>query len=393
MSLLNEYITKGISQEKLQEELQNLITRYNAKRNTYLFVYAAAISKRIPDISLQQEDHYIISDLLRDKKVDRLDFYIETPGGNGWAAEEIVRCLRKKSNHISFVVSGEAKSAGTLMVLSGNEILMTETGSLGPVDAQVRIGRGQVSAMDYKEWMEEKQADAQTSGILNPVDATIIAQVSPGELQGVYQTLKFAEDLVKEWLPKYKFKDWETTNSRKMAVTEQMKINRAKEIVDKLTNRDEWRLHGRSIKIEDISELLKIIRVDDDEELSDIVYRIQMVCKLLFDSTPIYKIFATEDNKILKTAVKASPKKPNIPKDTSVVELEIDCPDCKKKYKFYLKFINENKIDEDMKDRNINKFPVAGVFKCVNCGCEINLNSLKDNLEKKLGKKAIVEEV
>ena len=34
---------------------------------------------------------------------------------------------------------------------------MTETGSLGPIDAQVKIGRSIVSAHDYKAWIDEKR--------------------------------------------------------------------------------------------------------------------------------------------------------------------------------------------------------------------------------------------
>ena len=63
--------------------------------------------------------------------------YIETPGGSGETAEEVVKFLRNNFDTVSFVVSGEAKSAGTIIVLSGDEILMTETGSLGPIDAQM----------------------------------------------------------------------------------------------------------------------------------------------------------------------------------------------------------------------------------------------------------------
>lgn len=43
------------------------------------------------------------------------------------------------------------------MVLSGDNIYMTETGSLGPIDAQVKIGRSVVSAHDYKAWVDEKK--------------------------------------------------------------------------------------------------------------------------------------------------------------------------------------------------------------------------------------------
>jgi ATP-dependent protease ClpP protease subunit len=39
---------------------------------------------------------------------------IETPGGSGEAAEEIVEFLYSKYNTVDFIISGEAKSAGTL---------------------------------------------------------------------------------------------------------------------------------------------------------------------------------------------------------------------------------------------------------------------------------------
>jgi len=392
MSLLNEYIKKGIDIKILENELQSLIKRYNQSRNTFLFVYSVANNKKIPDIILQQEDYYIISDLLKEKAIDNLDFYIETPGGSGEAAEEIVRCLREKSNNISFIVSGEAKSAGTLIVLSGNEILMTKTGSLGPIDAQIRIGRSQVSAMDYKEWFEKKQIEAQEKNYLNPVDATIIAQISPGELQGIYQSLQFAEDLVKEWLPKYKFKNWDITETRKKEVTSEMKINRAKEIVDKLTDRDEWHSHGRSIKIDDLDGLLKIIRVDDDPDLADMVYRIQMVCKLIFDSSTIYKIFATEDYKIFKSAAQI-PSGVLLPKEKAeVAEFEVICPKCEQKHMIYIKFSDNEKIDIDFQKKGAKPYPIDNKLKCDNCGFSIDLGGIKNQLEMQIGKKAILKE-
>jgi len=393
MGLLNEYIEKGIDIKALENELQSLIKQYNKKRETYLFVYTTAINKRIPDIALQQEDHYIISDLLRGVSIDKLDFYIETPGGSGEAAEEIVRCLRKKCDHISFVVSGEAKSAGTLIVLSGDEILMTQTGSLGPIDAQIRIGRSPVSAMDYKEWIEKKQSEAQKNNYLNPVDATIIAQISPGELQGIYQSLKFAEDLVKGWLPKYKFKNWNITETSKTEVTQQMKVERAKEIVDKLTDRDEWHSHGRSIKIDDLDELLKIIHVDDDPDLKNLVYRIQMVCKLIFDSSTNYKIFATADYKIFKSAtqIPSGILPPN--KKAEVAEFKVVCPKCGQQYSIYIKFSDNKKIDVDLQKKGSKPYPINNKLKCDNCGFSIDLSGVKNQLEMQIGKKAILEEV
>src|SRR3989338_9120404 len=109
------------------------------------------------------------------------------------------------------------------MILSGDEILMTKTGSVGPIDAQVRIGRTTISAYDYMEWVEEKLKEAEKKDRLNPFDATMVAQISPGELKGVNHALRFAEDLVGKWLKKYKFKHWNITETRKRKVTERMK--------------------------------------------------------------------------------------------------------------------------------------------------------------------------
>ena len=209
MSFINEYINRRLSGPELESELLKLISEYNKLRDTYLFVYAAAIGKPIPAVPLEQADFYVIRDLLASKKdLQRVDMYIETPGGSGETAEEIVKFLRNNFDTVSFVVSGEAKSAGTIIVLSGDEILMTETGSLGPIDAQMKIGRSVVSAYDYMEWVEEKRKEAEEQGRLNPFDATMVAQITPGELGSVFHALKFAEDLVVEWLINYKFKKW-----------------------------------------------------------------------------------------------------------------------------------------------------------------------------------------
>jgi len=396
MSLMNEYIEKikgGWGSIEFESELLKLISEYNKLRNTYLFVYAAAIGKPIPAVPLEQADFYVIRDLLTSKKdLQKVDMYIETPGGGGETAEEIVRFLRNNFDTVSFVVSGEAKSAGTIIVLSGDEILMTETGSLGPIDAQMKIGRSVVSAYDYIEWVEEKRKEAEVQGRLNPFDAIMIAQITPGELGSVFHALKFAEDLIVEWLIKYKFKKWTTTETRKIRVTEEMKRKRAEEIAKELTNHSKWRLHGRSIKIDDLEDIgLKITRVDNDPKLADIVYRIQTVCRLIFDTTTCFKIFATQDYKIFRQAVPVGtpiriPEKPTV----DVVEIEPKCPKCGETYKLYAKLVPNPKIDVDFKNKGFIPFPKDSKIIC-RCGFEIGLLGIKNQIEIQTGRKIIVE--
>lgn len=394
MSLMNEYIKKRWGSQELQHELQVLIKKYNDKKRTYLIVHAAATGKPIPFIGLNDDDYYVIFDILRHVKSKNLDYYIETPGGNADVVAEIVRFLRSKFENVHFVVSGQAKSAGTILVLSGDEIMMSKSGSLGPIDAQIRIGRSQISAYDYMEWIRKKREEAEKMKKLNPLDATMVAQISPGEIGLVDHALKFAKDLVVEWLPKYKFKNWNVTEDRKMPVTDGMKQERAGEIAEALMDRSKWRTHGRSIKIEDLENIvrLKIKKLDDNPQLAEIVYRIQTVIWLLLSSTSIYKTFVTADKKLFSQAVPVS-SPPKIPKrpvgKADAVEIGIKCPKCGKTHTLYAKFSKDSKIDGDFQKRGCKPFPKENKLKC-GCGFEIDLSGIRNQLELETDKKVVL---
>ncbi len=383
MSLINEYINKRLSGPELESELQLLIAKYNEYKGSYLFVYAATIGKPIPSVSLEQSDFYIFRDFLSNKDhLENVDVYLETPGGRGETAEEIGRFLHDQFKSVSFVISGEAKSAGTIIALSGDEILMTKSGSLGPIDAQVKIGRSVVSAHDYMEWVKEKQDEAKKQGTLNPFDATMVAQISPGELGMVFHSLRFAEDLVKAWLVKYKFKNWNTTETKNNPVTDEMKRKRAEEIAQELTNHTKWRSHGRSIKIWDLESIgLKVTKIDDDQKLADIVYQIQTVCRLLFDTTTSFKIFATKDDKIFRQAVPVGePIRIPTQQAAEVAEIKPVCEKCGKEHKIYAKFTENPAIDKDFKAKGFISFPKDAKLAC-DCGYQIDLTGIKAQIE------------
>ncbi len=401
-SILNEYISKRMGLIDLQEELQRLIGEYNKKTERYLFVYASDITKgrtRGVDVSLVQDDFYNIQDILREVDQEKLDFYIETPGGSGEAAEEIAKFLRKKFKEVNFVIAGEAKSAGTILALSGDNIHMTDTGSLGPIDAQVKIGRTVVSAHDYKEWVDNKRIEAQKNGALNPFDAVMVAQISPGEIGAIINSLEFAKDLVTDWLEKYKFKNWTVTKDKGEVVDTNKKKTRAKEVADLLCNHTEWRTHGRSLKIEDFEGLLQIERIDNNTDLADIVYRIKTVIRLIFDMSTTYKLFYLSDFKLAKT-FSVNPGAPqNIPvqklppqlakqqKTIEGIEVNIDCPQCRKKHKVqgYLGVdSNTIKIGKLPVNPNIN---INGILVCDNCKFNLDLKPIKAQLELQTKKK------
>ncbi|MDR3365802.1 MAG: ATP-dependent Clp protease proteolytic subunit [Prevotellaceae bacterium] len=390
-SILSEYILKRWGVLELKAELKNLINQYNTLTKRNLFVYAADFNKgrRGIDVSLMQDDFYTIQDILRESDKKQIDVYLETPGGSGEAAEEIAKFLRKKFTEINFVIAGEAKSAGTILALSGDSIYMCETGSLGPIDAQIQIGRSVVSAHDYKAWIDEKRNEATKTGKLNPFDAIMVAQISPGEIYGVVNSLEFAKDLVKGWLEKYKFKDWTETQTTHKKVTAEMRKKRAEEVADKLCDHMSWRTHGRSLKIEDLKDVLSIENIDDNLPLAGIVYRIKTIIRLIFDTSTDYKLYFWEDFQMARTAAMANANLPTpMPisnKNHSIeqVFLNIRCPKCGKKYEIPGYFdITSEKIKQLKLPIN-NKIHDNDVLVCDNLGCNftIDLKSIKNQIE------------
>lgn len=62
---------------------------------------------------------------------------LETVGGYIETAERIVTILRRHYRRIDFLVPNYAMSAGTVLVMAGDSILMDYSSVLGPIDPQV----------------------------------------------------------------------------------------------------------------------------------------------------------------------------------------------------------------------------------------------------------------
>ncbi len=394
-SLLNEYISKRMSATDLESELMRLVVEYNKKKGSYLFVYASDMNKsgsiNPAELSLSMNDYHIIHEMLRTVNVEALDLYIETPGGSGEAAEEIVEFLHSKFETVDFVIAGEAKSAGTLMTMSADDIYMTDSGSLGPIDAQVKIGRSVVSAFDYVRWMDQKREEAHNNKQLNPVDATMIAQITPGEFESVFNAQQFVIDKLQEWLPKYKFKHWKETETRKLSVNEEMKKVQAEKIAKKLINRAKWLSHGRSLKIKELEDIgLRIRRLEDTKEICEIVYRIKTVLRVLFGSSTHYKVFVTETEKLFRDAYAPGFKRDiqSTSIQTPVAEITATCPQCGKRYPLYTKFGKLPGEFEKNLAKKATKFPVDNKLSC-ECGFQFDLSGLRNQLEKQIGRKIV----
>lgn len=63
---------------------------------------------------------------------------IVTNGGDADAAYRIARCLQLRYRKITALITGQCKSAGTLLAIGAHELAFSPHGELGPLDVQLR---------------------------------------------------------------------------------------------------------------------------------------------------------------------------------------------------------------------------------------------------------------
>jgi len=83
-------------------------------------------------IDLSDKDGFY--EIIRNIDSDKVDIFLHSPGGTAEATESIVEMLRSKFKVIRFIITGAAKSAATMLALSGNSIMMDESAEMGPIN-------------------------------------------------------------------------------------------------------------------------------------------------------------------------------------------------------------------------------------------------------------------
>jgi hypothetical protein len=191
---------------------------------------------------------------------------LETSGGYIDTAERIARIFREHYGRIDFLVPNYAMSAGTILVMSGDGIFMDYASTLGPIDPQVNKGDGLVPALGYLE-QYRRLVEKSAAGKLTTVEAMYFVQnFDAAELYRYEQERELSIALLKDWLVKYKFKDWKRTETRKKQVTRKMRTDRAKMIAEKLNKTDHWHSHSRGIPMEVLRRDLKLLVEDFGED-------------------------------------------------------------------------------------------------------------------------------
>lgn len=250
-----------IVSDVLVEKIQELEDRTNAD----WLVIKGPITGELPAIVAAE-----IEDLNKEgsKKHDSLYVMLTTNGGSAEVAERLVYIFRHHCSEVHFCIPDYAYSAGTILCMSGDSILMDYHSVLGPIDPQVANKQGvYVPALGYLDKINSLIKRAR-EGEISEAEFYILKDFDLAELTAYEQARDLTIDLLKEWLVKYKFKDWTHKGQTKIQVTDEEKRTRAEEIAKKLSDNNLWHSHGRPLNIEKLTTIgLKIGNLADDQEL------------------------------------------------------------------------------------------------------------------------------
>lgn len=197
-----------------------------------------------------------------DHKRDKLFVILTTNGGSAIAVERYVNIIRHHYNEVNFIIPDYAFSAGTIFCMSGDNIYMDYYSVLGPIDPQVQNKEGKwVAALGYLDKVNDL-IDKAKNNDLSQAEFLILKDIDLAELRGYEQAKELTIDLLKQWLVKYKFKNWNNHNTNPdligSEVTLEQKEIRAHDIADRLSNNKLWKSHSRPINVETLERELRL---------------------------------------------------------------------------------------------------------------------------------------
>lgn len=218
-----------------------------------------------------------------------MDLILHSPGGDPLAAESIVKLLRSKFDPIRVFIPNVAKSAATMIALSGDLIAMDERGELGPIDPQLVLISDQQAiispAQALLDQFERARGEVQDDPTKLPGWLPLLRQYGPSLLVEAQNAIALSKDLVKQWLMLYMFRNEDAAEQS------------ADRIVSFFGEHNNFLAHGRMVGVEDvIAQGVKAVdlRLKEHGQLRELVWDVYTTIGLTFDQTAAYKLIEND---------------------------------------------------------------------------------------------------
>ena len=222
-------------------------------------------------------------------KGKKLDVLIHSPGGYAEATEALVKMLRRQFNDIRFIVPAFAKSAATMLAMSGNEILMAPDAELGPIDPQMRTANGTSPAVAILELFRKAQAEIAADQSKLAGWMPILSQMGPSLVIDCEHAIKLSGELVETWAREYMFAGDGDAAAK------------AKKIADYLGDHKNFKSHGRAIKIPElVAQGVKVKDLSTMPNIHEAITVLYSCLDIMLSNTPLFKLFENADDSIVR---------------------------------------------------------------------------------------------
>lgn len=375
----------------LRDQRVVLIRRIQELRKRPLVSYVTSLTP-MPKATayISHEDKIPFGEILDSIEGDKVDVLIESPGGLSEVAIELAALLRKRFADVAFIVPHAAMSAATMLVMSGDDILMDYRSALGAIDPQFvgPDGRPQpAQAILIGLDTIKKQVD-ENKGVLHPAYIPILRGIDPGKLQSALDATELSIKIVTEYLVKYKFRTWTKHSSTGEPVTSEQREQRARSVAEKLCDHQKWLSHSHPIKIEDLEELkVKISDYGAEPELQSAIWALWVHYYHFLSSTNTYKVYESEFTDFYKMALPIGaqqgfpfPVLPGMPQGAipvaGHVNAMVGCTKCGKQHRVQANFGTTQPLEA-----GAVAFPQNCTLICDGCSNSLDLTGLKMAIE------------
>lgn len=268
-----------------------------------LLVYASAFQNPIkaanfsPLMGIDLTDKDGFQEIINGIESKKVDILLHSPGGFAEATESIVGILRHNFREVRFIVTGTAKSAATMLAMSGNSILMSTAGELGPIDPQINLGNIFTPAGSLKEEFEKAAQEIAENPERLPVWLPILEKYTPALLIQCDNFIQLASDLVTKWLKTYMLKG--TADSKAVA----------EKIAKYLANEKNTLSHARRIDAKELKKLgVKVEEVENQKsDFQDALRKVHPTVMMTLDNTDAIKIYENSNGRALIRQISMAP--------------------------------------------------------------------------------------
>jgi len=263
---------------------QELIKRVQDRLGGNLVTYTA--NPGHPFGLLMSQDALLFEDLLRSSSEKHTGYLMLTsPGGDPNAAEKLLlMCRRRFTEGFYVLIPNYAKSAGTMIALGSDKILMGYLAELGPIDPQLQTGPvpgPSLPARSFIDGLENIRSKIRDGGDPVQMYVPMLSRIRPELIAICQSSIEESRNFAAKWLKLYMLKN---------------NPDQADKVAQWLSEGKKYQSHGRVISYSEAKDVLKlnVEEIDKDSEIWDEIWELYTRSVQFLQQTGAAKLFENE---------------------------------------------------------------------------------------------------